>query len=74
MAGIAGAVEDGFAIALMTGSYVFTSKYWIPACAGMTEGGQGGRWIHYRGAGVRFVSGLRGNDRVGTGRKMDKRV
>jgi len=42
-----GWVEDGFAIAALrftlcrafvgvTGSYVFTSKYWIPAFAGMT--------------------------------------
>jgi hypothetical protein len=24
----------------------------------------GGRWIRYRGSGLRFVSGLRGNDRL----------
>jgi hypothetical protein len=40
-------VEDGFAVALMTGLYVFTSKY----------------WIRYRGSGLGFVSGFRGNDR-----------
>jgi hypothetical protein len=42
---------------------------WIPACAGMTEGGQGGRWIRYR-VNDRFVyfyikildSRFRGND------------
>ena len=34
-----------------------------PAFAGMTEGGQGGGWIRYRGSGLLFVSRFRGNDR-----------
>jgi hypothetical protein len=41
------AAEDRFAIALMTGLYLFTSKY----------------WIGYRGSSLRFVSCFRGNDR-----------
>ena len=30
-------MEDGFAIALMTGLYIFTSKYWIPAFQAVSQ-------------------------------------
>ena len=55
---VVGGAADGFAIAALR----FAS---CPVCAGMTEGERGGRWIRYRGSGLRFVSRFRGNDSGG---------
>jgi hypothetical protein len=46
-------VEDGFAVALMTGLYIFTLKYWIPAFAGMTLAAAMTRW---RNAGLAIAA------------------